>query len=110
MANATPGRFIFVNGEVPEGITTRDFDRENLVKNMVSYGLKPVFVEGDDKAIWVHFLPIDVETFEKLLYSNADPLIPLSRIAYADEWWRNLIVSWKSMKRYLDNTASKHAV
>jgi len=98
--------------EVEKDTVTRDIDKEDLFKFMVAFGCTPLYAEGEATAsnviIWVHFLPAEVEKFENMYYSNKDPVLPVSRLSYANDLWRNMMASAKSKRRYLDKLAQKN--
>ena len=84
---------------VPEGEELRDVDREELVKKYIMYGLEPLKVEADDDKVIVYFLASETSGFENMYFSNKEVVIPLQRVTYANEYWRDLIVLWRSKKR-----------
>jgi uncharacterized protein (UPF0248 family) len=84
----------------------RDVDREDLVKNIIRFGIEPMIWEGDDRVLTVWFVAKDIERFENIHLSNQDMVIPLQRIVYADELWRNAMTLWRSKLRYLQGLKS----
>jgi hypothetical protein len=89
--------------EIPEGVVTKDYDQENLIKKYVSYGLQPIFTEADTRSIWVHFLPDEVKEFEDKYFSNITIVFTQQMLNHADQFWREMMVSWKAELRYREN-------
>jgi len=89
--------------EIPSNGSLRDIDREDLVKKLIMYGLEPVKVEGDEQKIIVYFLASDTERFENEYLSNKNLLVPLQRVTYANEYWRDMMTLWKSKLRQAAN-------
>jgi hypothetical protein len=75
----------------------REIDREDLVKLLIAYGIEPVLVEGDATKVVLWFIATEIESFEnRYLTNKADMVVPVLRIAHANEYWRNLLTLWKS--------------
>jgi hypothetical protein len=79
---------------IPPGVIPRDYDREDLIKLMIAYGTEPVKVEGDDQAIWVHFLPDEAEAFENSYYSNKQMVTTIAMQSHANDYWIIGATSW----------------
>jgi hypothetical protein len=88
-----------VHKDVPES-ELRIIDRQELVQLMICFGLEPVRVEADDRQVQVLFFAKDTEKFENSYLSNKDLVVPFQRIVYANDYWRNLIVLWKSKLQF----------
>jgi hypothetical protein len=75
----------------------RAIDREDLVKILIAFGLEPARVEGDTSKVVVFFTGSEVEKFDEQFLSNKSSMVvPVQRVIYANEYWRNLLTLWKS--------------
>lgn len=80
----------------------REIDREDLVINLVAFGLRPAGAEADDTKVVVLFVGSEIENFEnRYLTNDSSMVVPLVRLAYAREYWRNLLTLWKSKLRQI---------
>lgn len=86
--------------KIPDGVIPRDVDREDLIKKCIAYGVEPVYSEGDDRVIWVYFLPEEIEVFENNYFSNKTIVLSTIQWSYANDWWRDAMVMHKSKMRW----------
>lgn len=85
---------------------TRDIDRQELVVILIAYGIEPVKVMCDDKQVYVHFIPSEIEEFEEKYLSNKPILLSISMWAAGNEYWKNLMTLWNSKKRQRQQMSS----
>jgi hypothetical protein len=89
-----------------EGMSLRDVDRERLARLMVAYGKEPVKVMGDERQVVIWFDAGETEEFESKYLSNKQILLDWRMVVYAEEWWNDLIVLWKSKKGLIERSSA----
>jgi len=91
---------------IPPNSELREIDREDLFKKLIMYGMETVKIEADDQKIVAFFLAEEVEKFENAYLSNRNIEVPLMRVIYANELWRDLMTLWKSKMRQVQAAAT----
>lgn len=99
---------IFTNPDYKDDskVILRDVNREDLFKKLIMFGHECQYAEGDDDKITAYFYDEEVVKMESLYLSNKALMVPLQRVIYANELWRDLMTLWKSYLRRTNSTSS----
>jgi hypothetical protein len=82
----------------------RETNKMKLIQLSVSYGLEPMSIFGNQNSVKVTFEADRFDEFQKQYIGERSILLSSRMSTYSQDWWRNLMVVWKSKQRYIKRT------